>query len=99
LRISVRVGICGVAGAAVGAWPELVAGAFCAWAGATGAAAGIRGALVDGGFGAACATLIPSAGAAGSAQNQNAHADNPIRNPHAFIEGPLTAIPARFCHR
>src|SRR5258708_11219855 len=88
LRISVRVGTCGAAGA----WPEFVWGPNCSrelspegTAGVTCPVVGNRGALAGGGFCVACARRTPSAGTAGSVQNQNANTDNPIRNAHCFI--------------
>jgi hypothetical protein len=56
-----------------------------AGAGVTCPVVGNRGVLAGGGFCAACASRTPSAGAAGSVQDQNANADNPIRNAHCFI--------------
>jgi hypothetical protein len=56
-----------------------------AGAGVTCPVVGNRGALAGEGFGVACATRTRSAGTAGSVQNQNASADNPIRNARCFI--------------
>src|SRR6266446_7983836 len=89
LRISVRVGTCGGAGAcAAGAWPEGTAGA-----GVTCPVVGNRGALAGGGFCVTCASRTPSAGPAGSVQNQNANPDNPIRNAHLLIPVLLLQFP------
>jgi hypothetical protein len=79
LRISVRVGTCVGVGAA--AWPGFVCAALCARSCSAGAVAGVRGALAGGGF---CAPT-----GAGNMHNQNANADNPIRNTDRLITAPL----------